>query len=77
MVGKGNRGAVHIECFVYGYIWGCWMLHQLDECGDNNYIVVEDGVWMEKKWRTVRGQFDTWNTLLACVMRYGLYVVPY
>ena len=27
MDGEGNRGAMHIGCFVYGYIWGCWMLH--------------------------------------------------
>ena len=37
----------------------------LDRCGDNGYIVVEDEVWMEKKWRSVIQQFDIWNMLLG------------
>ena len=31
----------------------------------NGYIVVEDEVWMEKKWRTVMQQFGTCGTLLG------------
>ena len=38
----------------------------LDGCGDNGYnIVVEDEVWMEKKWRSVGQQFGIWNMLLG------------
>ena len=39
----------------------------LDGCGDNKYIVVEDEVWMEKKWslRSVGQQFGIWNMLLG------------
>ena len=37
----------------------------LDGCGDNGYIVVEDEVWKEKKWRSVGQQFDIWIMLLG------------
>ena len=37
----------------------------LDKCGDKGYIVVEDEVMMEKKWRSIIQQFDIWNMLLG------------